>query len=325
MLMNGKKAFLISIDTEGDNQWKWTIGSKIETENAKFLSRFQLLCEDFGFKPTYLTNYEMANNSCFVDYFGKKQDDGLCEIGMHLHAWNNPPEYSLPIRTDRLPAPPYLIEYPSNIMEEKIGVMTNLLKSRFGISPVVHRAGRWAMNDTYFTLLTKYGYKVDCSVTPGKNWQNDCGQSPGSRGIDYTRSPIHPFYVKEGILEVPMTVRENHRLKANPGEGIRKWIRNHWHAFWGTGKIWLRPNGSNLQDMLWLIESIKNNTNDNYLMFMIHSSELMPGGKGNSTEDFIEKIYVDIKVIFKEIAISFKSMDFFTFEKNYKMQSTNKK
>ena len=89
------KKFLISIDTEGDNLWAWKTGDKITTENARFLPRFQELCEKYGFKPTYLTNHEMANDPFFVRYFKQRNLSGKCEIGMHLHAWNSPPNYDL--------------------------------------------------------------------------------------------------------------------------------------------------------------------------------------------------------------------------------------
>lgn len=316
--MTRKKSFLISIDTEGDNQWNWKPGSAIRTENAKYLPRFQELCEKYGFIPTYLTNYEMANDAFFVEYVGPKQVCGKCEVGMHLHAWNCPPDYALQVRSDCKPGDaPYLIEYPPDIMEEKISVMTDLLRCQFGVRPVVHRAGRWAMNDTYFTLLARYGYKIDCSFTPGINWKNAFGQSPGSHGADYSRVPFHSFYNRQGMLEVPMTVRENHFLQNNPGEGFRKWIRNHWRAFKGMGKIWLRPNGSNLQEMLWLVDLIENSKHDDYLMFMIHSSELMPGGKGNSSKEFVEKLYTDMDKLFQRIAGSFEAKDFSTYEREH--------
>ena len=50
-----KPAFIITIDTEGDNLWQ--NHRVIKTENARYLARFQTLCERFGFKPVWLTNY----------------------------------------------------------------------------------------------------------------------------------------------------------------------------------------------------------------------------------------------------------------------------
>jgi len=56
----GQPAFLVTIDTEGDNLWARS--SVIEKRNAKYLPRFQKLCEKYGMRPTWLTNWEMANS-----------------------------------------------------------------------------------------------------------------------------------------------------------------------------------------------------------------------------------------------------------------------
>ena len=53
-----KPAFIITLDTEGDNLWE--SGPVITTQNTRFLPRFQALCEKYSFKPVWLTNYEMA-------------------------------------------------------------------------------------------------------------------------------------------------------------------------------------------------------------------------------------------------------------------------
>lgn len=54
------KKFIITIDTEGDGQWN--PDAPCSTENARFIPRFQELAEKFGFKPTWLTNYEMSED-----------------------------------------------------------------------------------------------------------------------------------------------------------------------------------------------------------------------------------------------------------------------
>ena len=136
--MNLNKAFIITIDTEADNQWDYD--APIKTENIKYLPRFQELSEKYGFKPVWLTNYEMAEDPHFVEYMREKQDKGLCEIGMHLHAWNTPPESPL---NRSVRERDYLIEYPVDVMEKKIATMTETLEKNFGRAPVSHRSGRW--------------------------------------------------------------------------------------------------------------------------------------------------------------------------------------
>lgn len=304
--MADKKNFLISIDTEGDNLWTWKIGDNITTENAKFLPRFQSLCEYYGFKPTYLTNYEMASDSFFSDYFKQKAIEGKCEIAMHLHAWNNPPIYELPVRTDAVPGAPYLIEYPYDIMREKIDTVTSLIENKFDIRPVTHRAGRWAMNDTYFSLLNEFGYKTDCSYTPGFDWTSALGQSPDSTGSDYRNSPHSPFKVNStNIKEIPVTVIENHRLHLGRDAGIRKTVRKYMESRKGYGPLWFRPRNykDNIKDLLWMSDAVSKNRQNDYLMFMIHSSELMPGGSPTfKTEEDIEHLYNNLNVLFENVA-----------------------
>lgn len=82
------RSFLITIDTEGDDIWSRR--SSVETRNASFLPRFQSLCETFGLKPTYLVNFEMANDPGFIEFGRDLIARGAGEIGMHLHAWNAP-------------------------------------------------------------------------------------------------------------------------------------------------------------------------------------------------------------------------------------------
>lgn len=98
-----KRNFIITVDTEGDNQWSIYNGQNITTENANFIPRFQEMCEEFGFKPVYLVNYEMANNDFLMDYLKKKQKEGVCEIGTHLHSWYSPPEHKLERKFDANP------------------------------------------------------------------------------------------------------------------------------------------------------------------------------------------------------------------------------
>ena len=64
--MSRDPAFLISIDTEGDDLW--SVPEEVTTENARYLPRFQSLCERHGLKPTWLTNYEMAESPAFGEF-----------------------------------------------------------------------------------------------------------------------------------------------------------------------------------------------------------------------------------------------------------------
>jgi len=276
-----EKSFLISIDTEGDNLWRWENEAEITTQNADFLPRFQNLSEKYGFKPTYLTNYEMAKSESYVDFAKDTLKRNACEVGMHLHAWNNPPEYDL-LNGGKYSAAPYLIEYPYEIMEEKIKTITAVLEDTFERNITSHRSGRWATNEKYFELLTKYGYKVDCSVTPHINWSKTVGGRPENFGSDYTKAEEKPYYISNcygNILELPMTVRVMKSFGTSSKNDIMSIVKGMYHKLKGVS-VWLRPSVDNVKQCLELVENLKKDDSE-YIMFMLHSSELMPGGSPN--------------------------------------------
>lgn len=302
------KKFLITIDTEGDNLWEYKIGDPVETKNARALPRFQKLCDKFGFKPVYLTNYEMAQDPFYVEFAKVAQDEGRCEVGMHLHAWNNPPYFELPAAEKGLP---YLIEYPESVMREKIRVMDSLLTEKFGMKPVTHRAGRWAMNQTYFDLLIENGYRVDCSVTPHIDWRSSVGLTQNSCGSDYRDMSERPSVVAASdgmgsIMEVPVTVGFDHHFRAKRVLRRPQKILDELKQSRRGRLVWVRPNGKNLNQMLRYVAQMAK-SDFPYLMFMIHSSELMVGGSPTfRTVESIEKLYDDMEVLFDKIKMYYE-------------------
>ena len=326
--MDNKPAFLITIDTEGDNLWAKP--EEIVTENAKYLLRFQILCERFGFKPTYLTNYEMALDPVF-QRFGKqiiKNKSG--EIGMHLHPWNMPP-CNFNLTKDDLLYQPYLIEYPAHIIEEKINFMTVLLENVFEEKMLSHRAGRWGFNEKYAELLVKYGYKVDCSVTPNISWKEMPGVPEKKGGPDYTNFRETPYFLnlkdisKEGkscLLEVPMTIKSYNSKYINYTKKIVNFpfvlrMLNYLYP----ENVWLRPGRSNLKYILKLInQAVKDHTG--HLEFMLHSSELMPEGSPYfKTPDSIDMLYANLERIFAIISKNYEGCTlsdfYFRYVKNF--------
>lgn len=298
------KKFIITIDTEGDNLWDWKEGKEITTKNVYYLKRFQELCNKYDFRPVYLSNWEMLQDDDFILFIKETLKENRCELGMHLHAWNTPPIVQLPHWEES--GAPYLIEFSSEIMEEKIKSITQLINEKFGFNPMTHRAGRWAMNDEYFRLLQKYGYKIDCSYTPGVSWQKSKGQTPGFGGVDYRDVSIQPSMI-HGILEVPVTLIKTKRFFPFEQISWRNILKSLYYMVKGQN-IWLRPSGNNLQAMQWLIDKISKSGRD-YLMFMLHSSELMPGGSPTfQNESDIEILYLHLEAIFRRISKDYIGM-----------------
>lgn len=272
--------FIITVDTEGDNLWTWKNGKEITTYNTQFIPRFQELCETYGFKPVYLTNYEMAQDDNWVQYAKLKAQQGLCEIGMHIHAWNSPPDYVL---TDNYGGNPYITEYPDEILNKKIEFISKYLRDRFDEPVNVARSGRWATNDIYFGALRNAGFIGDCSFTPEINLSTIPGCSRNI-GNDYRNVNKTTHRLPNGVVEVPLTTRQIHHLAKGS-------LRHKASALIKGEKMWLRPHKKSLSDLLLLSNYVKDEGED-YLEFMIHSSELMPGGSPYfKSEEEIELLY----------------------------------
>ncbi|HEN8203401.1 polysaccharide deacetylase family protein [Proteus mirabilis] len=295
-----KPAFIITLDTEGDNLWENE--HNITTQNTHFLPRFQQLCERFQFKPVWLTNYEMAIDEAYIEFAQDVIARNTGEIGMHLHAWNSPPIVAL---TDNdLHYQPYLIEYPKSQMRDKIAFMTDLLENKLQTKMLSHRAGRWAFNETYAQLLIEFGYQVDCSVTPKVDWRFTKGDPAQSGGTDYSNFPSHAYFMdvndisKAGdstLLEVPMSIQYKHSPFMNK-------IKRGYDRLRGKRRSpsvnWLRPKGGNAQQMIEVAQKSLAQGHS-HIEFMLHSSEFMPGGSPTfRTEQDIDGLYNDLETLF---------------------------
>ena len=304
-----KPAFVITIDTEGDNLW--AAPTTVTTENARYLPRFQALCERYGLAPTWLTNYEMAECAAFRELGRDVLQRGTGEIGMHLHAWNSPP-----LTNDDDPkVHAYLIEYPAQVMREKIARMTDLLERRFDRRPVSHRAGRWAFDGRYARLLVEQGYRVDCSVTPHVSWATFPGRPDGDGGTDYTTYPAHPYFLDldrldaEGVsplLEVPVSIVTAPNPSRGGGRDAPTLSVPARAGGVPVATWWLRPNGRNVDAMLGILDRAREQR-WSCVEFMLHSSELMPGGSPTfPTADDVEALYDDLETLFATAAEHFR-------------------
>jgi peptidoglycan/xylan/chitin deacetylase (PgdA/CDA1 family) len=314
-------AFLITIDTEGDDLWSRP--RLVTTRNAEFLERFQRLCEEYGLRPTWLTSHEMIVSPTFQRFAADVIARRTAEIGMHLHAWNSPPFESL--TSDDTRTNPYLIEYPPRVMRAKIHALTATLEDALGIKMVSHRAGRWAFDERYAEMLLDEGYRVDCSVTPLVSWKTTLGDPSGRGGSDYTAFPHDAYWVDlddisrpgtSDLLEVPVTIasfrsglttRLVHAVDRLPPRLARVGAFAHRVADRvSPPTAWLRPTGNNDRRLCDVIDWVVHERRP-YAEFMLHSSELMPGGSPTFRDrSAIEALYADLKLLFERIQGQFR-------------------
>ena len=270
------KPLFITVDTEGDALWDNP--TDIKTENVLWIPKFQELCEKYGFIPMWLTDYEIISDDRYVEYIKEKNDKGLCEVGIHVHARNNPP--LVKISGEKEVGAAYLIEYPYEIMRDKFLFQKDLLESKLGKEVITHRAGRWTMNQDYVRILVECGIKYDCSVTPGIDWSSGEGITPGSRGSDWSMSKRERYMLynheNQKIIEYPMTIVDCKSIIIPAAKTTRNYLKAVYH-FAKKSKLWVRPNVDNLNEMKYALRTV-HRLNEEYAEFMIHSSELMPGG-----------------------------------------------
>jgi hypothetical protein len=318
-----RPAFLITIDTEGDDLWSHP--HEITTRNSDWLPRFQRICEAYGLLPTYLVNYEMVRCPVFQRFGKDVVRRGTAEIGMHLHAWNSPPV--VPLTADDFGCAPYLTEYPLDVMLEKVDFMTKLLTDTFEVPVTSHRAGRYGFNGDYARMLQRSGYTVDCSVTPHVSWAGDSGGTCG--GPDFRNAPSHPYFLdfddvcKVGnstLLEVPMTivpeppstlglVRSMLPAGSLPCRALNRLA---------PAVTWVRPDTHNLTRMLRLLDRLVA-AGESYAEFTLHSSEFMPGGSPSfRTAGSIDTLNRHLHVLFAAVAQNFRASTLSAFAEEFR-------
>jgi hypothetical protein len=204
-------------------------------------------------------------------------------------------------------------------MASKIEFMTRLLEERFAVQVRSHRAGRWAFDRRYAQCLRQCGYLVDTSVTPALFWPSTKGNRNGNAGVDYRKFPDRPYFMdmdhieragSSCLLEVPVTIEKARSYgirQSLPVIGLRIFDRM------APPVHWLRPNGRNLDAMLSILAKACADRRP-CVTFMLHSSELMPGGSPTfSTERDVERLYDHLEALFEYTRDRFKGLSLSAF------------
>ncbi len=294
--------FIITVDTEADNQWARPSGETIE--NIFQLPRFQALCDRYHLPPTYLITYEVARDPRAGDLLRSFQTVGA-EIGSHLHPWTTPPftdERDHERKIHRFPH-----ELSNNELKAKLATLTEVVTKNFG-QPVSYRSGRWGFDMTVAEELFEQGYLVDCSVTPKISWAKTLGDPLGSGGPDYRKALLGPYSYGR-ILEIPLTVIATGRLVREGGKLIQLYnLLPDSLLKKGLNKIFFKVKtlrifpGTTSGDLEAIVAAAVRNKIP-VIEFMIHSSELMAGSsKYSQTDADIERVYARLEELFSLIS-----------------------
>jgi hypothetical protein len=302
--------FLITIDTEGDNQWNH--GRELTVENLKFVPRFQNLCNKYQIKPTYLVTSEVCEDSYAKEIFTDYLITGKAEVGAHLHSWTTPPfQEKIGYRYNDINHA-FATDLAEDLINEKINNLTIQIEAAFGQRPLSFRSGRYGFNKTVAKILTDHSYLVDSSVTPYTSWLNYKGIPEGKGGPDFIDNTAFPFeyhFDQKTLLEIPVTILPT-RFPLNKNKKLAGYYFRHVDnnlflrvfrkLLFQNQPLWLRPFlSTNISSFEELINEAQN-INLPYIVMMFHSSELMPGCSIYRVDKKdIEKLYDLLELFFQ--------------------------
>jgi hypothetical protein len=302
---------IITIDTEGDNQWDPALPAG--TENIRFIPRFQQLCDRYQFPPTYLCTYEVVDSNVFDEVLLPLHKTRTAEVGAHLHPWTNPP-FSEWDRSETTYA--YPSELPAPVFARKLECLTALLSRKLGSAPQSYRAGRWGLSAAHIPVLIENGYIVDCSVTPLLSWID---RGARERGQDFSEAPVKPYVLAwgdparegaSGLLEVPVTIlHTNAVMRKSPllRSAYRRYRKTRpakvLNRLFRIAPQWFRPFSDMTVARLKAVVDTARALDLPVVEMMFHSSELMPNGSPhNLTADAVDNVYRRLDEIFSYVS-----------------------
>mgnify|MGYP001768958468 FL=1 len=305
--------FIITIDTEGDNQWDH--GRDLTVENIKYVPRFQDLCQRFGINPTYLVTSEVCNDSYARKLFSGYVERESAEIGAHLHSWTTYPYLDQDGYRENDSNHAFASELPYDLLMNKLSALTGQIEAAFGRKPTSFRSGRYGFNNDVAKALVENGYLVDSSITPFVSWRNHKGLPSGNGGpdfIDFGPDPCRYSFSEGSLTEIPVTIMPTRwplTLSKRIPAGYFRHVDNSIalrlmrKLFYGDQPVWLRPVPGTTSGKL---ESLLDQALRKRLPFvtmMFHSSELMPGcSKYRPDEASVEELYKLLESLFSLLA-----------------------
>lgn len=213
--------FLLTVDTEEEFDWDKPLSRDTHgIEHVGRLSKFQQFCEHEGVVPVYLVDWPIANAKMAAEILSEPLAQGKAEIGVQLHPWVNPPFTEEVNQTNSFAG-----NLAPDLEAAKIETLRKTIEDKFGIAPLIYRAGRYGAGPNTAHILKKQGFAVDSSVRAKFDYSS-------TGGPDYRHHPVAPYWLDEerSLLELPLTT-----------------------SFWGV----LRQQGDYLYPKLWRMPALR--------------------------------------------------------------------
>lgn len=275
LIEDGPPLLLVTVDTEEEFPWHEPV-SRAHTSTSAIAAqpKAHRIFEKYGIRPTYVIDYPVASQETGIRPLRELFDDGVCQIGAHLHPWVNPP-FDETVNN--------LHSYPGNLPraleKQKLAVLTDKIAESFDRRPVIYKAGRYGVGADTGAILAELGYRIDTSVVPHTDFRMDDGP-------DFRRHGTFPCWVGDtGVLEIPLTAGFTGRLSALGWAGWSKIDTQAGRALKLTAissrlgildRIVLTPEGLTTAEHKRLTGHMLN-AGQRVFSFTYHSPSLVPG------------------------------------------------
>jgi len=188
--------YIVTVDTEEEFDWAKPLTRDAHgLDHVPRLAKFQEFCEGLGVVPIYLVDWPVATSSLAADILRPALEAGRAEIGVQLHPWVNPP-----FDEEVTPANSFAGNLPRELEAAKFANLRNMIEDKFGVAPLIYRAGRYGTGPNTAEMLKQNGIAIDTSVRTKFDYSDGAGP-------DYSRHPLVPYWLDEErtLLELPLT------------------------------------------------------------------------------------------------------------------------
>ena len=301
-----RPVFLVSIDTEADDQWSVEGRRALSVRNAQCLPKLQTLFDRVGVRPTYLITHEMATKADSADVLRALAQSSHCEVGAHLHPWSSPP-----YREEDLVGS-YPCQLPDDLLERQMRELTDTIEAHLNVRPTSYRAGRYGFDERNLRHLELLGYAVDSSVDPLLN-ETRFG------GPNFAGAPVAPYrpdtsdVVRPGaspVLEIPISSATLPFLPKSMEAFYARLSPRRRGALkrFGIRPAWLRPSYSPTADIMALADGLVARGVPT-LNMMFHSSELLPGGSPYHRESAdVDRFFDALERVIEHMTVSLEAV-----------------
>ena len=188
------RRFALFADAEEEFDWRQPFNRNATATTAiASLPEANRCFTDRHLIPTYLIDYPVATNPESAATIAEMVATGACDIGTQLHPWVNPPfdeDINIPNS--------FVGNLPRALERAKLHALTERIETLIGRRPTVYRAGRYGVGPNSAGLLREAGYRLDVSIRSLFDYSD-------IKGPNFSYHPIWPWWVAEGLLEVPLT------------------------------------------------------------------------------------------------------------------------